>query len=126
MFRIEGISHDCNQVLQATVAVIGALTRNHCKYIACPFLISATCKSEDAHTHVDLLSLAWKACKMKGSVYCITSDGKSRCGKVLIALTEHTPLSPTSPLFAHLSRLPLLNLMVGEDELTLDKHYKHI
>ena len=63
---------------------------------------------------------------MKGSIYCITSDGESRCGKALIALTEHMPLSLTSSLFAPLSGLPLLNLMVGEDELTLDKDYKHI
>ena len=108
------------------VAVIGALTRNHHEYIACPFLISTTCKSEDARTHADLLSLAWKACKMKGSAYCITSNGESRCGKALIALTECMPLSLTSSLFAPLSGLPLLNLMVGEDELTLDKDYKHI
>src|SRR5260370_4750387 len=39
---------------------------------------------------------------------------------------EHTPLSPTSPLFAYLGSLPLLNLMVGEAKLTSDKDYKHI
>ena len=124
---------DCNlnQILQATVATIGALTRNHHEYIACPFLISAMCKSEDANVHVELLSLAWKACKQKkgmtkGKVYCLASDGKSRYGKALVTLTEHTPLSPTSPLFLHLGQLPLLNLMVGEDEITSDKDYKHV
>src|SRR5260370_37175388 len=100
---------DCNlnQILQATVAAIRALTRNHHEYIACPFLISATCKSEDANAHVDLLSLVWKACKQKkgmtkGKVYCLASNGESRCGKALVALTEHTPLSLISPLFPHL------------------------
>ncbi len=63
---------------------------------------------------------------MKGKVYCLASDGKARCGKALIALMECTPLSPTSPLFAYLGSLPLLNLMVGEDKLTSDKDYKHI
>ncbi len=113
------------------VAAIGALTRNHHEYSARPFLISATCKSEDAWAQMDLLSLAWRACNQmrgttKGRLYCLASDGESRHGKALIALTEHMPLSSTSPLFAHLGSLPLLNLMVGEDELTSDKYYKHV
>ncbi len=82
-------------------------------------------------THADLLSLAWKVCNqkkglMKGKVYCLASDGESRHGKALVALMECMPLSPTSPLFMHLGGLPLLNVMVGEDELTSDKDYKHV
>jgi hypothetical protein len=96
-----------------------------------PFPISATCKSENAAVHGELLSLAWKACDQmkgvtKGKVYCLASDGESRRGKALVALMECTPLSPTSPLFTHLGGLALLNLMVGEDELTSDKDYKHV
>ena len=50
------------------VAAIGALTRNHHEYIVCPFLISATCKSKDAHAHMGLLSIVWKACdQMRGT-----------------------------------------------------------
>ncbi len=63
---------------------------------------------------------------MKGKVYCLASDGEARHGKALIVLTECTPLSPTSPLFAFLGSLPLLNLMVGKDKLTSDKDYKHV
>src|SRR5260370_33753999 len=108
---------DCNlnEILQDAVAAIGALTRNHHEYISHPFLISAMCKSEDANVHVDLLSLAWKACKQKkgmtkGKVYCLASNGESRCGKALVALTECTPLSLISLLFPHLGQLPLLNI----------------
>ena len=113
------------------VAAIRALTRNHHEYIAHPLLISATCKSKDAHAHMGLLSIVWKACDqmrgtMKGKVYCLASNVESWRRKALVALMEHTPLSPASPLFAYLGRLPLLNLMVGEDELTSDKDYKHV
>ncbi|KAF8327604.1 uncharacterized protein EI90DRAFT_3018097 [Cantharellus anzutake] len=117
--------------MEATVAAIGALTGNHRQYIARPFLISATCKNEKADKHADLLRLACSACNQmsketKGSVYCLASDGESRRGKALVALMEHTPLSPTSRLYAYLGGLPLLNLLVGEDELTSDKDYKHV
>src|SRR5260221_14324004 len=113
------------------VTAIGALTGNHCEFIAHPFLISTTCKCEDANKHTDLLHLMWRACSQKnqvtrGSVYCLASDGESRQGKALVALTEHILLSPGSPLFMYLGGLPLLNLMVGEDDLTSDKDYKHV
>src|SRR5260370_34627717 len=113
------------------VGTIGALTRNHCKYITCPFLISGTCKSKDAHAHMDLLSIVWRTWNqmrgtIKGEVYCIASDSESRHGKALVTLTEHTPLSQASPLFAYLGSLPLLNLMVVKDELTSDRDYKHV
>jgi len=113
------------------VTTIRALTKNHCEYITCPFMISASCKSEDACAHMSLLSLAWRACNQKGGmtkgkVYCVASDGESRHGKALVALTECTALSPTSPLFTYLGSLLLLNLMVGEDELMSDKDYRHV
>src|SRR5258705_10360135 len=97
------------------VTTIRALTKNHCEYITCPFMISASWKSEDACAHMSLLSLAWRACNQKGGmtkgkVYCVASDGESRHGKALVALTEGTALSRTSPLFTYLGRLRLLNL----------------
>ncbi|KAF8324980.1 uncharacterized protein EI90DRAFT_3019288 [Cantharellus anzutake] len=39
---------------------------------------------------------------------------------------ECMPLSPTSCLFTYLGGLLLLNLKVGEDEITSDKDYKHV
>ena len=61
-----------------------------------------------------------------GNVYCLASNGESRHGKALVALTECIPLSTTCLLFAYLGNLLLLNLMVGEDKLTSDKDYKHV
>src|SRR5258708_16791626 len=53
---------------QATVRAIGALTENHQEYIAQPFLISTTCKSETAEQHCNLLQLAWRACDERKSL----------------------------------------------------------
>ena len=61
-----------------------------------------------------------------GKVYCVTSDSEARRGKALASLTECYPLLPLSLLYVHLGGLQLLNLMVGEDEITSDKDYKHI
>ncbi|KAF8325088.1 uncharacterized protein EI90DRAFT_3238888 [Cantharellus anzutake] len=102
--------------MEATVAAIGALTGNHRQYIARPFLIT--------DKHADLLHLACSACNQMHKE--TKGNGESRRGKALVALTEHTPLSPTSRLYAYLGGLPLLNLLVGEDELTSDKDYKHV
>ncbi|KAF8319554.1 uncharacterized protein EI90DRAFT_2940187, partial [Cantharellus anzutake] len=116
---------------EATVGAIGALTKSHQEYIARPFLISATCKSETAEQHADLLRLAWGACKEEtsligGRVYCLASNGESRCGKALVALTEKSPLSAFSPIYPLLHDLHLLNMMVGDDDITSDKDYKHV
>ncbi|KAF8330036.1 uncharacterized protein EI90DRAFT_2996770 [Cantharellus anzutake] len=116
---------------EATVGAIGALTETHRGYIARPFLISATCKRETADQHAELLSVAWRACAqkdktLKGQVYCLASDGESRRGKALVSLTEHTRLSPSSAIYPFLQNLSLLNLMVGDNEVTSDKDYKHV
>src|SRR5258708_25704299 len=113
------------------VTTIRALTKNHCEYITCPFMISASCKSEDACAHMSLLSLAWRACNQKGGmtkgkVHCVASDGESRHGKALVVLTECTALSPTSPFFMYLRSLLLLHLMLPEAELMSDNDYTHV
>ncbi len=56
----------------------------------------------------------------------MASDGELRWGKALALLTECFLLSSSLPLYVHLGDLPLLNLMVGEDEITSDKDYKHV
>ena len=117
--------------IKATVVEIGALTKNHCEYITCPFLISATCKGKDTIGHMEFLHLSLGACShkenlIKGKVYSVASDGESRQGKALALLMEHFLLFSSSPLYVHLGNLLLLNLMVGEDEITSDKDYKHV
>src|SRR5258705_2588397 len=67
-----------------------------------------------------------KQLTFKGRVYCLASDGEMRCGKALASLTECVHLSPSSTIYPFLQNLSLLNLMVGDDDITLDKDYKHV
>src|SRR5260370_1354530 len=111
--------------------MIGALTKNHQDYIAWPFLISATCKKENAEQHTNLLQLARRVCNeneslMGSHVYCLTSDGESQCGKALVALTEKLPLPISSPIHLFIHNLTFLNTMVGDQDITSNKDYKHI
>ena len=94
-------------------------------------MISSTCKTEAAESHAELLKLTIDACNDKssliqGSIYCLALDGESHQGKALIQLTECVCLLCSSPLYPMLGSLPLLNLLVGECELTSDKDYKHL
>ena len=56
----------------------------------------------------------------------IASDGKTRCGSALILLTFRSKLSPDSLIYPLLKPLQLLNLYVGDDDLTCDKDWKHV
>jgi hypothetical protein len=56
----------------------------------------------------------------------IASDGESKRGDALVEITMRWPLSPTSPIYAQLKPLRFLNLLVGEDDITADKDFKHI
>lgn len=56
----------------------------------------------------------------------MASDGESRRGKALAKLTYIAPLAHTSPIYGHLVHLDLLDLFVGEDDITADKDYKHV
>ena len=96
-----------------------------------PFLASGTCKREDAEAHGRLISLVIDACvaetKSIGvSMYCIASDGESRRGASLTALTQSQLLDERSPLYAILGGMRLMNLLVGNNNLTTDKDPKHI
>src|SRR5258708_12983517 len=67
-----------------------------------------------------------KQLTFKGRVYCLASDGEMRCGKALASLTECVHLSPSSTIYPFLQNLSLLNLMVRDDDITLNKDYKHV
>lgn len=56
----------------------------------------------------------------------IASNGESKCGDALVEITMHWSLSPTSPIYTQLQPLRFLNLLVGEDNITADKDFKHI
>lgn len=57
---------------------------------------------------------------------CLSSDGESRRGEAFAILTFKHPLKTMSPIHPLLSNLPLMNLEVGDDDLTADKDYKHV
>jgi len=56
----------------------------------------------------------------------IVSDGEAHCGSLFILLTFKHQLTPHSPIYHLLCPLRLLDLHVGEDDLTCDKDWKHI
>lgn len=96
-----------------------------------PFGISGTCKREKADPHAALIQTVIDVCNEEAetigpTLYCVASDGESRRGSALMLLTHKRPLSPSSPIFPLLSPMRLMNLLVGDNNLTADKDYKHI
>ncbi|KZV91926.1 hypothetical protein EXIGLDRAFT_579283, partial [Exidia glandulosa HHB12029] len=116
---------------EMTVAAIGPLLPNPRDYVARPIHISGTCKSEDAADHATLLETVLCAARSHPKLrnarpYSIASDGESKRGKALVKICLNRTLSRTSKLYPTLSKMPLMNLLCGEDDLTLDKDYKHV
>jgi hypothetical protein len=123
---------------QATVAALGFLHTNKQLYSARPILISGTCKRENGHDHAALLTLLVRAINEQfnkiatetGScpsrVVSIASDGETRRGCALVEVAMCTTLAPSSMLYNLLEPLRFMNLLVGEDEITADKDYKHV
>ena len=61
-----------------------------------------------------------------GVLWSIASDGESRRGAALAQLTLKRPLDPGSMIYPLLSPLRHLNLLVGDNDITCDKDYKHL
>ena len=90
-----------------------------------------TCKREDSDSHAELISTVIKACNAEIStigcpLFAVASDGESRRGAALTTLTHLRLLDPDSQLFALLGNLRLMNLLVGDNDITADKDPKHI
>ncbi|KAI0709424.1 hypothetical protein C8Q76DRAFT_626022, partial [Earliella scabrosa] len=116
---------------EATVIAVAAISEDHHEYAARPFIISGTCKTEDADAHATLLQNAVTATISRiastgKKLYCVASDGETRRGKALGMLTMRYELETTSPLYSLLSPLPLFNRLVGQNELTCDKDWRHV
>ena len=110
---------------------IGILSENRHTWGSRPFIITGTCKREDSHRHAQLISTVIAACNAEISIigcplFCIASDGESRRGSALTALTHLRPLEPNSELLVLLGKLRLMNLLVGDNDITADKDPKHI
>ena len=56
----------------------------------------------------------------------IASDGEAKCGDALMILTMTSQLSEHSPSYPQLQPLNLMNLLVGPDNITADKDFKHV
>lgn len=116
---------------QATVGALCAFSEDPLEYSSRPILISPSCKREDAKQHEELLKPLLAACiseseTIRGSIWCISSDGESKRGKALASLCLKNTLSPSSAIYPQLSRLSALNLACGDREITADKDPKHI
>lgn len=100
-------------------------------YSARPALLSGSCKRESAEAHAELISTALEGARKAPAlagvrILCVASDGEARRGAALDILTAQKVLQPDSPIYALLSSLLLMDLHVGEDDLTTDKDNKHI
>ncbi|KAL1658019.1 hypothetical protein GGF50DRAFT_68089, partial [Schizophyllum commune] len=116
---------------EATVGAIGLLSSDTRLYSARPVLISGSCKNETAEAHAKVLQVTIDGINSRKSItrariISLASDGEARRGKALIQLTFKYTLPTTSPIYPLLSPLHLLDLHVGEDDITADKDYKHV
>lgn len=92
-------------------------------------MISGSCKCEDVHLQKVLLQTAIAATnevKIKGHLYCLSSDGDSRCHRATALLTLIHELNPCSELRKVLGELSFFNYLCGEDEITANIDTLHI
>ncbi|KAH9031978.1 hypothetical protein EDB84DRAFT_1588501 [Lactarius hengduanensis] len=124
------VDRNVHLVHEATVGTIGLLCKNARFYSAKLFLISGSCKRETTEDHAKLIQMALTVIKAMNTlsnawVISITSDGKAKRGKALVLLTFKRKLSPSSPIYPWLSACALLDLHIGDDDITCDKDWKH-
>ncbi|KAH9023760.1 hypothetical protein EDB85DRAFT_2075266 [Lactarius pseudohatsudake] len=116
---------------EATVFSIGILSDDRHTWGSRPFVIAGTCKREGCDRHAQLISTVIEACNAEGSMigcplFSIASDRESRRGSALTKLTHIRPLDPGSELHVLLGNLRLMNLLVGNNDITADKDPKHV
>lgn len=93
--------------------------------------MSGDCKRENGEEHSKLIQTVLDGIdsvkvETKLRIVSIASDGEARCGSSFILLTFKHQLPTHSPIYHLLRPLRLLDLHVGEDNLTCDKDWKHI
>ncbi|KAN0131279.1 hypothetical protein V8E53_010983 [Lactarius tabidus] len=107
-----------------TVAAISVLSSEPQEYTVQPILFSGTCKKETSEQHA--CNKHNKRNQVSYCTVCIASDSDAKLGDALIIQTMTSELSPSSPIFALLRPLEFLNLLVGPDDITVDKDFKHL
>ena len=115
------------------VAALGVLSENPREYSARPIMFSRTCKKETGEEHARVIKTILRAAEKQknrnGIFYCtvcVASDGEAKRGDALVILTMHSTLSSNSPIYKHLSPMVFMNLLVGQDDITTDKDFKHV
>lgn len=98
-----------------------------------PIMFLGTCKKETGKEHAHMIWMILKATEKQknhnGITYrtvCVASDGEAKRGDVLVILTMHSMLFSNSPIYKHLSPLVFMNLLVGQDDIMVDKDFKHV
>ncbi|KAH9005718.1 hypothetical protein EDB86DRAFT_2795503 [Lactarius hatsudake] len=130
----EAIGNDeIHLATEAMVAAIGVLSSEPCEYAVRPILFSGTCKKETSKQHARVIKTVLEGChkqkRRNNATYrtvCITSDSEAKRGDVLVIQTMTSELSAGSPIYMLLQPLRFLNLLVGPDDITMDKDFKHI
>ena len=115
------------------MAAIGVLSSEPREYAVRPILFSGTCKKETSEQHARVIKTVLAACnkqqRRNNSIYrtvCIASDGEAKRGDALVIQAMSSELSANSPIYTLLRPLEYLNLLVGPDDITVDKDFKHI
>ncbi|KAJ7930728.1 hypothetical protein B0H13DRAFT_1858536 [Mycena leptocephala] len=124
---------DIHLATEATVAAFGALSKDPRVYNPRPCCISGTDKTEKGPEQAKFIQQILTAGHNKhtrGNItyrtISIASDGEAKRSAALVRLTMNCDLRPQSPIYPLLSVLPLMNLRVGEDEVTANKDYRHV
>ena len=109
------------------------LSKNPHEYSIRPIMFSGTCKKEMGTQHAKLIQTLLTASenqkKHSRVTYCtvsITSDGEAKCGDALVHLTMNSTLSSDSLIYEQLKGLKFMNFLVGPDDITADKDFKHV
>jgi hypothetical protein len=115
------------------VGTVGGLSEDPYENGLWPLLMSGTCKKETGPEHARVINTVLKAFEAmkhhENTTYwtvSIASDGESKCGDALVLLMMHSSLHPYSPIFSQLHNLELMNFLVGHDDITADKDFKHV
>ncbi|KAE9407848.1 hypothetical protein BT96DRAFT_850041, partial [Gymnopus androsaceus JB14] len=122
---------DVHHATEATIGAIGILSGNKRLYNARPILVSGTCKRETGLQQAKVIKTGLDALNSLQPRIClrtvsIASDGEAKRGKAFETLTFKHELTPESNIYPLLSPLKYLNLLVGDDDLTCDKDFRHI
>ena len=118
---------------EATIAGLGTLSEIPHEYSVQPIMFSGTCKRERGPHHARVIQAILNATNnvntQKNCSYCtvcIASNGEAKRGDALVILTMTSQLSASLPIYGQLSSLKFMNHLVGPDDITADKDFKHV